>query len=107
MDQRFSSNSVPTYMVTNESSTWTLKSLSSSSSATSLTANSSAPSAFIDINITVMDKRHELFDGFCIKADAQFGEVDIKFIISTWVMLFDIIGLIGGGSSPAMSGNKH
>ncbi|CAF4356316.1 unnamed protein product, partial [Rotaria magnacalcarata] len=37
MDQRFSSNSVPTYMVTNESSTWTLKSLSSSSSATSLT----------------------------------------------------------------------
>ncbi|CAF1602704.1 unnamed protein product [Rotaria magnacalcarata] len=107
MDQRFSSNSVPTYMVTNESSTWTLKSLSSSSSATSLTTNSSAPSAFIDINITVMDKRHELFDGFCIKADAQFGEVDIKFIISTWVMLFDIIGLIGGGSSPAMSDNRE
>ncbi|CAF0789547.1 unnamed protein product [Rotaria sordida] len=97
----FSSNSVPTYMVTNESSTLTLKSLSSSSN--SIRTTLSSISAFIDINITLMDKRHELFDGFNIKADAQFGEVDIKFIISTWVMLFDIIGLIGGTSSPTMT----
>ncbi|CAF3378706.1 unnamed protein product [Rotaria sp. Silwood1] len=99
--KQFSSNSVPTYMVTNDSSTWTLKSSSSSSSM--ITTSPSTP-AFIDINITLMDKRHELFDGFNIKADAQFGEVDIKFIISTWVMLFDIIGLIGGTSSSAMTG---
>ena len=46
-----------------------------------------------------MDKRHEQYDGFNITADAQFGEVNIKFIISTWVMLFDIIGLIGGTPS--------
>ncbi|CAF2761002.1 unnamed protein product [Rotaria sp. Silwood2] len=96
----FSSNSVPTYMVTNESSTWTLK---SSSSSIGTTTTSSSTSAFIDINITLMDKRHELFDRFHIKADAQFGEVDIKFIISTWVMLFDIIGLIGGTSSSTMT----
>lgn len=98
----FSSSSVPTYMVTNDTSTWTL----SSSPSTSITTPSSAlPTTFIDINITLMDKRHENFDGFIIKADAQFGEVNIEFIISTWVMLLDIIGLIGGASSPALKGN--
>jgi hypothetical protein len=72
------------------SSTWNL--LSSSLSMTTTPA-------FIDINIILMDKRHDDYRGFNIIADAQFGEVNIEFIISTWVMLFDIIGLIGGPPS--------
>jgi hypothetical protein len=90
LNNNYLSSSVPAYMVTNDSSTWTLTSPSPMRTA------SPAPPAFIDINITLMDKRHEQYNGFIITADAQFGEVNIIFIISTWVMLFDIIGLIGG-----------
>jgi hypothetical protein len=93
------SNSVPAYMVTNDSSTWTL-----TPSSSSIRTTSPSTPAFIDINITLMDKRHEQYHGFNIIADAQFGEVNIKFIISTWVMLFDIIGLIGGTPSSTSTG---
>lgn len=97
----FLSSSVPAYMVTNDSSTWTL---TSSTSSTKLDSPSSSTPAFIDINITLMDKKHEQYNGFNISADAQFGEVNITFIISTWVMLFDIIGLIGGTPSSTNTG---
>jgi hypothetical protein len=97
----YPSNSVPAYMETNDSSTWTL-----TPSWSSMTTSSPSPPAFIDINITLMDKRHEEYDGFNITADAQFGEVNIKFVISTWVMLFDIIGLIGGTPSPVATTGK-
>jgi hypothetical protein len=86
-------------MVTNDSSTWTL-----TPSSSSIRTTSPSTPAFIDINITLMDKRHEQYHGFNIIADAQFGEVNIKFIISTWVMLFDIIGLIGGTPSSTSTG---
>jgi hypothetical protein len=95
------SSSVPAYMITNDNSTW---SLTPSSSSTQLRTSSPSTPAFIDINITIMDKRHEQYHGFNITADAQFGEVNIKFIISTWVMLFDIIGLIGGTPSFTTTG---
>jgi hypothetical protein len=98
-NNNYLSNSVPAYMITNDNSTWTL----TSSSSSIRTVSPSTP-AFIDINITLMDKRHEQYHGFNIKADAQFGEVNIKFIISTWVMLFDIIGLIGGKPSSTTTG---
>jgi len=97
------SNSVPAYMVTNDSSTWTL----TPTISTPMKPTSPLTPAFIDINISIMDKRHETFDGFNITADAQFGEVNIKFIISTWVMLFDIIGLIGGTPSRTATGKKN
>jgi hypothetical protein len=100
----YSSNSVPAYMVTNDSSTWTLTP-SSTTSSPMRTASPSTP-AFIDINIISMDKRHEQYDGFNITADAQFGEVNIKFIITTWIMLFDIIGLIGGTPSSSTTGKS-
>lgn len=93
------SSSVPAYMAADDSSTWTL-----TSSTSSINIASPAPPAFIDINITLMDKRHEQYRGFNITADAEFGEVNIKFVISTWVMLFDIIGLIGGTPSPTATG---
>ena len=96
------SSSVPAYMDANESSTWTLASPSSSISSLVRSDLTLAP-AFIDINITLIDKRHENYRGFIINADAQFGEVNITFIISTWVMLFDIIGLIGGTPPPSSS----
>ena len=95
------SSSVPAYMVTNDSSTWTL----TPSASTPIRAASPAAPAFIDITITLMDKRHEQFDKFNISADAQFGEVNIQFEISTWVMLFDIIGLIGGTPTSISTGN--
>ncbi|CAF3567800.1 unnamed protein product [Adineta steineri] len=91
----YASNSVPAYMESTNSSTWTL----ASSTSSIRTATISTTPSFIDINITLMDKKHENYNGFNIIADAQFGEVNIKFIISTWVMLFDIIGLIGGTPS--------
>jgi hypothetical protein len=98
------SSSVPAYMVTNDSSTWTLTSSTTPSLSSPIRTVSPAAPAFIDINITLMDKRHEQYHGFMITADAEFGEVNIKFIISTWVMLFDIIGLIGGTPSSTTTG---
>ncbi|CAF0865083.1 unnamed protein product [Adineta ricciae] len=95
------SSSVPAYAIPNESSTWTL-----ASSPSNQTILPPAP-AFIDINITLMDKRHEQFDGFNIIADAQFGEVNLEFVISTWVMLLDIIGLIGGTPTSATIDNRE
>ena len=97
------SSSVPAYAVTNDSSTWTLT-LSTVSTLSPVRPVSPAAPGFIDINITLTDKRHEQYQGFNITADAQFGEVNIKFIISTWVMLFDIIGLIGGAPTPTSTG---
>ena len=94
----FSSNLLP---VTNESSTLTLTSFSST-----METSSSLTPGFININITIMDKRHEQFNGFNIIADAQFGEVDIKFVISTWIMLFDIVGIIGGTPSTAIMSKR-
>jgi hypothetical protein len=91
-------------MVTNDSSTWTLTSSTTPSLSSPIRTVSPAAPAFIDINITLMDKRHEQYHGFMITADAEFGEVNIKFIISTWVMLFDIIGLIGGTPSSTTTG---
>lgn len=100
------SSSVPAYMITNDSSTWTLTSSMSPTGGSPIKIIPSTPSsAFIDINITLMDKKHEQYNGFNITADAQFGEVNITFIISTYVMLFDIIGLIGGGPSPIATGS--
>ena len=95
----FLSSSVPAYMVSNDSSTWTL-----TSSTSPMRIASPAPPAFIDINITLMDPRHEQYRGFNIIADAEFGEVNIEFIITPWVMLFDIIGLIGGTPSTPTTG---
>lgn len=93
------SSSVPAYMAVTDTSTWTL-----TSSTSSLNIATPAPPSFIDINITLMDKRHEEYRGFNISADAEFGEVNIKFVIPTWVMLFDIIGLIGGTPAPNTTG---
>ena len=99
---RPSPSSVPAYMFPDYSSTWTLTSATPSPVRT---LSESTP-AFIDINITLMDKRHEEHKGFNIMADAQFGEVNIEFVISTWVRLFDIIGLIGGQPSPFITGKQ-
>ena len=102
VSHRPSPSSVPAYMFPDDSSTWTLN---SSSPPPNRTLSASAP-AFIDINITLMDKRHEEHKGFNIIADAQFGEVNIEFVISTWVRLFDIIGLIGGQPSSFVTGEQ-
>lgn len=61
---------------------------------------SSTEPAFINIDISLVDGRHEDFSGSNIIANAQFGEVNLTFIISTWVLLLDIIGVIGGRPSP-------